>query len=72
MASSVYFVIAGTWLFHEHLPASPGQLALRLTGITLAVLVLIMLSRQVPESDSGQTANSARTVPSYLADVRRR
>ena len=21
---SVYFIIAGTWLFHEHLPASPG------------------------------------------------
>jgi len=72
VASSVYFVIAGTWLFHEHLPASPARLALRLTGIALAALVLIMLSRQAPEPDSGQTAGSAGTVPSYLADMRRR
>ena len=72
VASSVYFVIAGTWLFHEHLPASPVRLALRLTGIALAALVLILLSRRAPEGDSGQAPGSAGTVPSYLADVRRR
>jgi drug/metabolite transporter (DMT)-like permease len=72
VASSVYFVIAGTWLFHEHLPASPARLALRLTGIALAALVLIMLSRQAPDRDSGRAADSTGTVPSYLADVRRR
>jgi drug/metabolite transporter (DMT)-like permease len=72
VASSVYFVVAGTWLFHEHLPASPARLALRLTGIALAVLVLVMLSRQAPERDSGRAAGSTGTVPSYLADVRRR
>jgi drug/metabolite transporter (DMT)-like permease len=72
VASSVYFVVAGTWLFHEHLPASPARLALRLTGIALAALVLIMLSRQAPERDSARAADSAGTVPSYLADVRRR
>jgi drug/metabolite transporter (DMT)-like permease len=72
VASSVYFVIAGTLLFHEHLPASPARLALRLTGIALAALVLIMLSRQAPERDSARAADSAGTVPSYLADVRRR
>jgi hypothetical protein len=44
--SGLYFVIAGTWLFHEHLPASPAKLALRLAGIATAGLVLILLSRQ--------------------------
>ncbi len=70
VASSVYFMVAGTWLFHEHLPASPVRLGLRLTGIALAALVLIMLSRQ--GGDSGRSADSAATIPGYLADVRRR
>jgi drug/metabolite transporter (DMT)-like permease len=70
VASSVYFVIAGTWLFHEHLPASPVRLGLRLTGIALAALVLIMLSWLAPERDVAPAARSA--APSYLADVRRR
>ena len=72
VASSVYFMIAGTWLFHEDLPASPVRLGLRLTGIVLAALVIIMLSRQAPERDSGPAADGAATVPRYLADVRRR
>jgi drug/metabolite transporter (DMT)-like permease len=46
VVSSVYFVIAGTWLFHEHLPASPVKLGLRLAGIAAAGLVIIVLSRQ--------------------------
>jgi uncharacterized membrane protein len=70
VASSVYFVIAGTWLFHEHLPASPARLGLRLGGIALAALVLILLSRQAPEPDPGPAADTA--APSYLAEVRRR
>jgi hypothetical protein len=45
VVSSVYFVIAGTWLFHEQLPASPVKLAARLAGIAAAGLVLIALSR---------------------------
>jgi hypothetical protein len=45
----VYFVLAGTWLFHEHLPASPVKLGLRLAGIAVAGLVLIVLSRQTPD-----------------------
>jgi hypothetical protein len=48
VVSSVYFVIAGTWLFHEHLPASPVRLAARLAGIAAAGLVLIALSRNRP------------------------
>ena len=70
MTGSVYFVIAGTWLFHEHLPASPDKLALRLAGIALAALVLVLLSRQAPEEYPGRAAAGA--APSYLADVRRR
>jgi drug/metabolite transporter (DMT)-like permease len=46
VVSGLYFVIAGTWLFHEHLPASPVKLALRLAGIAAAGLVLVVLSRQ--------------------------
>jgi drug/metabolite transporter (DMT)-like permease len=48
VVSSVYFVTAGTWLFHERLPASPVKLALRLAGIAAAGLVLIALSRNRP------------------------
>ena len=48
VASSVYFVIAGTWLFHEQLPASPVRLGLRLAGIAAAGLVIVFLSRQGP------------------------
>jgi hypothetical protein len=46
VVSGLYFVIAGTWLFHEHLPSSPAKLALRLAGIAAAALVLVVLSRQ--------------------------
>jgi len=46
VVSSVYFVIVGTWLFHEHLPASPVKLVLRLAGIAAAGLVIVALSRQ--------------------------
>jgi drug/metabolite transporter (DMT)-like permease len=71
VVSSAYVVIAGTWLFHEHLPASPVQLGLRLAGIVLATLVLVLLSRQAPERARGDTAPGTETVPGYLADVRR-
>jgi hypothetical protein len=46
VVSSGYFLIAGTWLFHEQLPASPVKLALRLAGIASATLVVVILSRQ--------------------------
>jgi len=65
ITGSVYFIITGTWLFHEHLPASPVRLGLRLTGIVLAALVMIALSRQAPEQ-----ASSAPT-GDPLAEVRR-
>ena len=72
VAGSMYVMITATWLFHEHLPANPGELALRLAGIALATLVLIALSRQAPDQASGLPAGGAGTTPGYLADARRR
>lgn len=46
VVSSGYFLIAGTWLFHEQLPSNPVKLALRLAGIVSAALVVVILSRQ--------------------------
>lgn len=46
IAGSVYFVVAGSWLFHEQLPGDPLRLALRLGGILAAVSVLILLPKQ--------------------------
>ena len=43
---SVYFIVAGTWLFHERLPSDPVRLALRLGGILVACGVVVLLSRQ--------------------------
>jgi drug/metabolite transporter (DMT)-like permease len=72
VTGSVYFMITGTWLFHEHLPANPAKLGLRLGAIAVAGLVLITLSRQAP----GQTSRPAGPVPGTvsgdLADTRRR
>ena len=69
VTGSTYFIIAGTWLFHEHLPASPGKLALRLAGIALAALVVIVLSRQAPEPASG--AGGTEVITGQLAEARR-
>jgi drug/metabolite transporter (DMT)-like permease len=46
IAGSLYFMVTGTWLFHEQLPTDPGKLALRLMGIIVAGSVLILLPRQ--------------------------
>lgn len=50
VTGSVYFMIAGTWLFHEHLPTSPAKLGLRLAAIVVAGIVLVTLSRQAEDS----------------------
>jgi drug/metabolite transporter (DMT)-like permease len=71
VTGSVYFIITGTWLFHEHLPASPARLGLRLAGIALAALVLIALSRQAPEQASSAAAGGGGIAGGPLAEVRR-
>jgi multidrug transporter EmrE-like cation transporter len=49
VVGSTYFVIVGTWLFHERLPADPGRLTVRLAGIAVAGLVLVVLTRSTAE-----------------------
>ena len=72
VTGSVYFIIAGTWLFHEHLPTSPGKLVLRLAGIALAVLVLVVLGRQAPDQVlDGAAADPALAGARPLAQARR-
>jgi drug/metabolite transporter (DMT)-like permease len=66
VTGSVYFLIAGTWLFHEHLPADPVKLALRLAAIAVAGLVIITLSRQAPDQASGAAEPGPAPVPGYL------
>jgi drug/metabolite transporter (DMT)-like permease len=66
VASSVYFVLAGTWLFHEHIPSDPVRLGLRVGGIALAGVVLVVLSRReaVPPAASSGAAVSRSAVGS--------
>jgi drug/metabolite transporter (DMT)-like permease len=51
ITGSAFFLVAGTWLFGERLPATPGALALRLGGILAAGLAVIVLSRQPSGTD---------------------
>ena len=69
VTGSTYFIIAGTWLFHEHLPESPARLGLRLAGIALAALVVIALARQAPEQVPA--ADGTELASGQLAEVRR-
>ena len=64
VTGSVYFIIAGTWLFREHLPTSPAQLGLRLAAIVVAGFVLVTLSRQAAEEPGPGPA----AVPGFVAD----
>jgi uncharacterized protein YbaR (Trm112 family) len=72
---SIYFMVAGTWLFHERLPSDPALLALRLGGIVIAVSVVVLLSRQgttelanvaVPAAAAGE-ANPALRKERFMA-----
>ena len=65
VSGSVYFVIAGTWLFHERL-RPPSSLALRLAAIAVAGLVLVTLARQDPAG--AEPAPGARHGRTRLAD----
>ena len=70
VAGSVYFLIAGTLLFHEHLPSGPVKLGLRLAAIAVAGFVVITLSRQAPDQAAAGTAPAPQpaAVPGYLTD----
>jgi drug/metabolite transporter (DMT)-like permease len=66
VAGSVYFMIAGTWLFHEHLPASPAKLGLRLAAIVTAGLVLVTLSRQASDPVAEEAGPEPAAVSGYV------
>jgi drug/metabolite transporter (DMT)-like permease len=51
ITGSVFFMVAGTWLFAERLPTDPGKLGLRIGGFVLACLVVTVLSRQTPPGE---------------------
>ena len=51
IAGGVFFLVAGTWLFGERLPANPAGLALRLGGILMAGIAVTVLSRQPPRAE---------------------
>jgi drug/metabolite transporter (DMT)-like permease len=51
ITGSVFFLVAGTWLFGERLPANPAALALRLGGILAAGCAVVVLSRQPSGAD---------------------
>lgn len=67
ITGSAFFLIAGTWLFGERLPANPGELVLRIGGILAAGIAVTVLSRQpaategvpVPGSRSGSADSAA-------------
>jgi uncharacterized membrane protein YhaH (DUF805 family) len=65
VSGSVYFMVAGTWLFHEHLPADPGKLVLRLAAVVVAGLVLVALARHEP---AGSEPAATRPGGTQLAD----
>jgi drug/metabolite transporter (DMT)-like permease len=66
VTGSVYFIIAGTWLFHEHLPTSPAKLGLRLAAIVAAGLVLVILSRQPSAQAAEEAGPEPAAVSGYL------
>jgi drug/metabolite transporter (DMT)-like permease len=59
ITGSVFFLVLGTWLFGERLPADPAKLALRLGGIVLAAVVVVALSRRPGRADPAELMPSA-------------
>ncbi len=55
---SIYFMVIGTWLFHERLPADPARLAVRLIGIAVAGIVVVALSRQTATAPAREERNA--------------
>jgi drug/metabolite transporter (DMT)-like permease len=66
ITGSVFFMVAGSWLFGERLPAEFGLLALRLAGIVVACAVVVILSRQ-PAATETVFAGEAGPTPAVTA-----
>jgi uncharacterized membrane protein len=56
VTGSVYFLVTGTWLFHEQLPADPVRLGLRLAAIVVAGIILLTLSRTAEDQAEAPAA----------------
>jgi drug/metabolite transporter (DMT)-like permease len=63
IAGSVYFVLVGSWLFHEHLPTDPLRLALRAGGILAACSVLLLLPKQASTATAAGKPRRSRRAP---------
>jgi len=66
ITGSMFFMVAGSWLFGERLPADPGKLAMRLAGIVVAGVVVVLLSRQPATQEAALVAEGS-TVPAVTA-----
>ncbi len=65
ITGSVFFLVAGTWLFGERLPSDPVDLVLRLGGIVTAGVAVIVLSRQ-PASPEAPAFGDAGASPAAV------
>jgi drug/metabolite transporter (DMT)-like permease len=63
ITGSVFFLVLGTWLFGERLPADPARLALRLGGIVLAAVVVAALARRPSRADAAPAGVIPSTEP---------
>ncbi|HET9895259.1 MAG TPA: DMT family transporter [Streptosporangiaceae bacterium] len=59
ITGSVFFLVAGTWLFGERLPSNAAGLILRLGGIIAAGVAVVVLARQPASTDSAGVITSA-------------
>jgi drug/metabolite transporter (DMT)-like permease len=66
ITGSVFFMVAGSWLFGERLPAQFGLLVMRLTGIVVAGVVVVILSRQ-PATQESMFPGDAGPAPAVTA-----
>jgi drug/metabolite transporter (DMT)-like permease len=69
ITGSIFFMVAGTWLFGERLPSSPVELALRLGGILLAGAAVVVLSRQASGA-AGPAGSAGASAPESARDAR--
>jgi drug/metabolite transporter (DMT)-like permease len=70
ITGSAFFLITGTWLFGERLPANPAELALRLGGILAAGIAVTVLSRQPVAAEGVAVPGSRSGSPDGAAAIR--
>jgi drug/metabolite transporter (DMT)-like permease len=72
LAGSVFFLIAGTWLFGERLPGQHALLELRLSGIVAAGLVIVLLARRTAVAPGAAGPRPAAVEPARPKGAHRR